>query len=141
MSARRAGVIAIVAIVVAAVLVAVGRWERSHRAREQNAGIRHVLAEIGPLDNPTLHNFRFLESFQCLLYTRGRDPFALELCANADGRVVEAIDRRYNPPKIWSLRDDPSRATVRIDRREFDKLLVELGVPRRLIAIAHGQVP
>lgn len=139
MSARRVAVIAVAAVVVAAVLVVVGRWERSHRAHVQNAGIRHVLSEIGPLDNPTLHNFRYLESFQCLLYTRGKNPFALEICADPDGRVVEAIDRRVNPPKIWSVRDDPTRATVRIDRPEFDKLLVELGVPRRLIRIAHGR--
>ena len=139
MTARRLAVIAAAAIAVALVLVFVGRWERSHRADVQNAGMRRVLAEIGPLDNKTLHNFRYLSGFQCLLYTRGKDPFALEVCADAKGRVIETIDRRRNPPKIWSLRDDPTRATVRIDRTEFDKLLVELGVPPRLIRIAHGQ--
>lgn len=139
MTGRRVAAIAAAAVAVALVLVFVGRWERSHRADVQNAGMRRVLAEIGPLDNATLHNFRYLSGFQCLLYTRGKDPFALEVCADAQGRVIETIDRRRNPPKIWSLRDDPTHATVRIDRTEFDKLLVELGVPPRLIRIAHGQ--
>jgi hypothetical protein len=138
-SGRRVALIALAVVAAAVVLVFVGRWERSHRAHVQSSGMRGVLAEIGPLDNKTLHNFRYLSGFQCLLYTRGKDPFALEICADAQGRVVEAIDRRQNPPKIWSLRDDPTRSTVRIDRREFDKLLVELGVPPRLIRIAHGQ--
>jgi hypothetical protein len=138
-NARRIGLVAVAAVAIAVVLVVVGRWERSHRAHVQNAGMRRVLGEVGPLDNPTLHDFRFLSSFQCLLYTRGKNPFALEICADPQGRVVETIDRRGNGPKIWSLRDDPTRSTVRIDRREFDKLLVELGVPPRLIRIAHGQ--
>jgi hypothetical protein len=138
-SGRRVALIALAVVAAAVVLVFVGRWERSHRAHVQSAGMGRVVGEIGPLDNRTLHNFRYLSGFQCLLYTRGKDPFALEICADAQGRVVEAIDRRQNPPKIWSLRDDPTRSSVRIDRREFDKLLVELGVPPRLIRIAHGQ--
>jgi len=138
-NARRVAVGAVVAIAVAIALVALGRWERSHRAHVQDAGMRRVVAEVGRLDNPTLHNFRFLSGFQCLLYTRGKNPFALEICADPQGRVLETIDRRKNPPEIWSLRDDPTRSTVRIDRAEFDRLLVELGVPRRLIRIAHGQ--
>lgn len=139
MSRRRIVVGAVLAVAFAVVLVVVGRWERSHRAHVQVAGMRRIVAEVGPLDNPTLHEFRILKGFQCLLYTRGGDPFALEICADPEGRVVETIDRRSNPPKIWSLRDDPTRSTLRINRREFDKLLVELGVPRSVIRIVHGQ--
>jgi hypothetical protein len=138
-NARRIAVAAGLAVIAAVALVVIGRWERSHRAHVQVAGMRRVVEEVGPLDNPTLDSFRYLQGFQCLLYKRGKDPFALEICADADGRVVEAIDRRANPPKIWSVRDDPTRSTLRIDRPEFDKLLVQLGVPPRLIRLAHGQ--
>ena len=135
----RRGALVAGAVVAAALLVVIGRWERSHRAHSQSDGIRRIVEEIGPLDNPRLDSFRFLARFQCLLYRRGKDPYALEICADAAGRVVEAIDRRENPPRIWSLRDDPTRSRVRIDRAEFDRLLVELGLPPRLVRVAHAE--
>jgi hypothetical protein len=67
---------------------------------------------------------------QCLLYRRGADPFSLELCIDQHGRAIEAIDRRTAPePRIWSLRDDPSRSSVHVDRAEVNRLLREMGVP------------
>ncbi len=114
-------------LVALAVLVLVGRWERGHRADVQNRGMGRVLAAVGPLDQPSLDAFRYLFNFQCLLYKRGTNPFALELCTDAQGRLVETIDRRSGSPRIWSLRDDPIRATIRLDRVEFDRLLNRLG--------------
>ena len=99
--------------------------------------MERVLAEVGPLDDPSLSRFRYLPEFQCLLYRRGGDPLALELCADSDGRVVEAIDRQQYPPKIWSLREDEERSTVYVDRAQFDRLLVRLGLPQRYVEIAH----
>lgn len=115
-----------------------GRWERSHRADVQNRGIRRVVEEVGPVGTSAPDFFRYLPQFQCLLYKRDADRFALEVCADAAGKVVEAIDRRGHT-RIWSLRDDPTRATVRIDRAALDRWLVRLGLPERYVDIAHGQ--
>ena len=44
--------------------------------------------------------------------------------------MIEAIDRRTAPePRIWSLRDDASRSSVRVDRAKVNRLLKEMGVP------------
>ena len=58
-------------------------------------------------------------------------------CFDADGRVVEAFDRRQGEAKIWSLREDPTSSTLRRDRAEVDRLLVRMGVPQRLIDDVH----
>lgn len=137
---RRVAAAVLAALVVAAALVAIGRWERARRADEQLAGMRGVLERVGPLASPSLSAFRYLKSFQCLLYERGGNRVALELCFDADGRVIEAIDRTGDGgPRIWSLRDDPSRSTIRVDRAEVDRMLVRMGVPTRLIEAAHAQ--
>lgn len=137
MTARRiaAGLLAAFLILVGVVFV--GRWERERRADEQVRGMAKVLVAVGSLDGPTLSAFRYLQDFQCLAYRRERNLLALELCVDAEGRVVEAIDRRSGEPKISSLRDDPTRSTLRVDRREVDRLLVRMGVPRRLIRAVH----
>ena len=108
-------------------LVLVGRSEGRRHAREENRGIAQIRALVGPLDAPALDRYRLLPFFSCLLYRRGGNPFALELCVDAEGRVVEAIDRRNRrTPRIYSLREDPSAATVRVDRAEVDRLLRHL---------------
>jgi hypothetical protein len=138
-SPRRVLAGGIAVLVVAVLLVAVGRWERAHRADEQVDGMGRVRAAVGPLDSPSLSAFRYLTNFQCLLYRRGANRVALELCVDAHGRLVEAIDRRSGDSKIWSLRDDPERSTIRVDREEVDRLLIRMGVPRRLIDEAHAR--
>lgn len=112
-----------VVLLVAVALVAVARWERARHADRQNAGIERVHAAVGELDGPTLEGFRFLGEFQCLIYGRGGRTFALELCVDWDGRVVEGIDRRGGEVEIWSLREDPERARVRVDRSRFEQLI------------------
>jgi hypothetical protein len=134
---RRTVVIAVAVFLTAALLVAVGRWERERRAEEQVRGMERVLVAIGPLDNPTLASFRFLTDFQCLGYRRGENPVALEACFDARGRVVEAFDRRAGEAEIWSVREDPTSSTLRRDRDEVDRLLVRMGVPERLIRDLH----
>ncbi|MGH3105180.1 MAG: hypothetical protein ACRDN6_13905 [Gaiellaceae bacterium] len=120
-------------LVAAAVLLAfvpLGRWERDRRAEEQVQGMQSVLAAIGPLDNSSLAAFRHFLEFDCLLYRRARSPLALEICVDHEARVIEAIDRRSDEPRIWSLRDDPGRSTIRVDRAEVDRLLRRMGAPR-----------
>jgi hypothetical protein len=122
--AAAAGVLALLA------LVPIGIWERGDRADEEVSGMRTVLAAVGPLDNPSLTAFRYFNTFQCLVYRRAGIRLALELCFDGDGRLIEAIDRRSGDPRIWSLRDDPTRSTIHVDRVEVDRLLERMGVPR-----------
>lgn len=131
----RALAIGAAAVVLSVVLALMGRWERDHRAEEQSAGMREVVAAVGPLDQPALTAYRYFAAFQCLAYRRGEVRLALELCLDWHGRVVEAIDRRGAPgsPTIWSLREDPTRSTVRVDRCLTDRLLMRMGVPRDYI--------
>lgn len=130
MTARRIALAAGALFVVCALLVLIGRWERGERAEEQNAGMREVVAAVGPLDDASLTAFRYFATFQCLAYRRGEVRLALELCIDWDGRVVEAIDRRSGSPTIWSVRDEPTLSTVRVDRCLADRLFMRMGVPR-----------
>jgi hypothetical protein len=120
--ARSAAVVAAVAAVAAA-LVAVGRWEGAREAHREMNGFRIVQRLIGPLDSASLSGYRVLPGFDCLTYRRGSNVFALELCIDHAGHVVEAIDRRTYDRRIWSLRFDPSASTVAVDRSEVDRLL------------------
>ena len=113
----------LMALAALAALVAVANWERASRADDQSDGMRRVLDEVGALDDDTLRGFRILANFQCLVYERGRNDFALEVCVDGAGRVVETIDRRDGSPEIWSVRDDPTRSDVRVDRAQVDALL------------------
>jgi hypothetical protein len=123
-------VVAAVCALALAALLAVGVWERGHRAEDEVAGMRRVLAAVGPLDNPSLTAFRYFNTFQCLVYRRSGVRLALELCFDGEGRLIEAIDRRSGEPDIFSLRDDPTRSTIRVDRVEVDRLLERMGVPK-----------
>lgn len=127
MSWRRASVAAAGVVAVAVVLVAVGRREGTREAHREVRGFQIVQRLIGPLDSSSLSGFRVLPGFDCLTYRRGKNPFALELCVDDAGRVVEAIDRRRYDRRIWSLRFDPSASTDRVDRQEVGRLLHKMG--------------
>ena len=121
-----------VAVLVLVVLVLIGRWERDHHADEENRGIREIQGLIGPLDQPSLSAYRVSVGFgfDCLLYRRDGKRFALELCFDRQGRVIEAIDRRgAGDPRIFSVREEPELASLRVDRRLVDRLLHRLGAP------------
>lgn len=125
---RRAA-LAAAALLVLGLLLGAGRRERSSEIGSQAAGMRKVEALVGPLDNPTLSGYRVLPGFDCLVYRRGPNPYALELCVDRAGRVVEAIDRRTVDRKIWSLTFEPASSPVRVDRAEVDRLLARMGAP------------
>jgi len=93
--------------------------------------MRHVLQLVGPLDNPTLDEYRIDIDFEfdCLIYRRGSNREALELCFDRSGRVVEAIDRRSGKPKYASLREHPTASTLHVERAEVVRLLKRLGAP------------
>ena len=122
MSGRVVGAV-VAAVLLGLLLVGVARWERSHHADQENAGIERVYRAVGNLDGPTLEGFRFLDDFQCLIYRGGGRTFGLELCVDWQGRVIEGIDRRGDEVQISSLREDPGRARVRVDRRQFERVI------------------
>ena len=126
----------LVAALVLVALVPIGAWERERRADGESAGMRLVLEEVGPLDSEDLRGFRIFANFHCLVYERGRNDFALELCVDSSGRVVEAIDRREGTAEVWSLRDDPTRSEVVVDRGEVNRLLRRMNVPDEYLASA-----
>lgn len=130
---RRRLAIAVAVAAALAALIPVGRWEARRHAAEEVAGIRVVLAAIGPVDQPSLSGYRVgigLDyDFQCLLYRRGANPFALEFCFDPAGRVVEAYDRRGAEPRIWSIREDPEASDVVLDVRQLQALVDRLRQP------------
>ncbi len=93
--------------------------------------MRRTFEAVGTIDNRTLDAYRIgVDSrFDCLIYKRGADRLALELCFDGKGRLVEAIDRRSGKPRIASLREDPGASTIRVDRAEVVRLLKRLGAP------------
>jgi hypothetical protein len=115
-------------VLVLLALIPVGRWEARRHARHELAGIRQVLAAIGPFDQSQLDAYRQAvgPALDCLLYRRGANQFALEFCFDAEGRVVEGYDRRGSNPKIWSIREDPTKSTVRVDREKLERLIERL---------------
>lgn len=115
------------AAIVAVVLVLLGRWERSRWIDEQLRGMRSVEALVGPLDQPALYGYRVLPQFDCLVYERGGNPLALELCVDGGGRLIEAIDRRRSVRRYYSLRAEPEAATLRVSRTTVVRLLRKMG--------------
>ena len=130
-TARRGALAAAVAILVLTGLVVLGRWERRREIDEQLRGMAAIQALVGRLDSPTLSGYRVLPGFDCLVYRRGSNPFALELCVDRAGRLVEAIDRRRPERRIYSLRFEPDASRIRVDRAEVDRLLRRMHAPRR----------
>ena len=128
-SRRRVGAAAAGITLVLVGLVLLGRWEGDRRAESATHGMAETLALIGPLDSPDLSGYRVLSGFDCLVYRRGANRFALELCVDDSGRVVETIDRRRPERRIDSLRDDPTASRLRVDRGTVDRLLRRMGAP------------
>jgi hypothetical protein len=124
---RRLALVAVAMVAVLAAIAGVGRWEGGRETTREVRGFHIVQRLIGPLDSRTLSGFRVFPAFDCLTYRRGANPFALELCVDPAGRVVEAIDRRRETRRIWSLRYHPRASTDRVDRAEVDRLLRKMG--------------
>lgn len=115
-------------VVAAAVgLLLLGRWEHRRQVDTQLRGLARVERLVGPLDQPSLTGYRLGPAFDCLVYRRGKNPYALELCVDRAGRIVEAIDRRSVVRHYYTLRFEPTASTIRVDRAEVDRLLRRMG--------------
>jgi hypothetical protein len=112
------------AVVVAlALLVGVGRWEEHRAARKEMAGMRNVLAAIGgDIDSPRLSGYRYGPP-DCLAYHDKTMLLALQLCFDAEGRLIQSVDRRPEQPRYSSLEYEPSLSTIRFPRKRIDRLL------------------
>jgi hypothetical protein len=122
--------VALVALAVAGVLVGLallGRSERSRWVQAQVHGQQRIVRLVGPLDQRSLIGYRVLPQFDCLVYRRGAELLALELCVDKQGKVVEAIDRRGGARRYYDLESDPGAATIQLDRGEIDRLLKKMG--------------
>src|ERR1043166_5598667 len=84
---RRFALFALAAVAALVALVLIGRWEGHRHARSEMAGMRQTLAAVGPLDNRTLTAYRIDIDFRfdCLIYRRGTNRLALELCFDRTG--------------------------------------------------------
>jgi hypothetical protein len=135
---RRSGrnlLVLVVLLLIAAVLVAIGRFERRHSTDAALDGIDRVRALVGA-SRPDA--YRLTPTLACLLYGRNGHLFALELCYDLNGGLVEAIDRRGRESKFWDVTYEPGVARNRIapekiaatlrGMKAFDKLNVPPGV-------------
>lgn len=118
-------VVLVVGIVTA--LAFVGRWEKDRWVDSQLRGMTRVERLIGPLDQRSLIGFRVLPQFDCLVYRRGADLIALELCVDGQGRLVQAVDRRGGVRRYYDLHSEPAASTIHVDRAEIDRLLRKMG--------------
>lgn len=120
---RRPLLVAAAAVLVAALLVGVGRWEHDRATDEQVRGIRAVLAAIGgKIDAPTLSGFRYGPP-DCLSYHDGTARFAYQLCFDRQGRVIESVDRTGVQPVYSSLQFEPTASPVRFPEGLVARLL------------------
>ena len=123
----------------AAVVVAipVGRRERSHEDAVQLARIAAVRQEVGAaIDQPSLRAYRADPGFLCLFYARGERYFALEVCYDPIGRLVETVDRRGPIAVYGSVAYRPEIAPVRVSTAEITRILRRHRVPAAVLQVA-----
>ena len=116
--------VAAAVLVAAAALVVVGRWERDRRASEENAGMRTVVAAVGPLDSPSLRGFRYprelpVPPLPARRASGTRSSSASTPTAASSRRSTAARASRGSGACATIRR----RRATRLDRREVDRLL------------------
>ena len=124
---RRALAWVAVVCVVAAGMVLLGRHERSTEQSYMLDRIANVRAAIGPsLTRPGPNNYVYDGALGCLLYADGGRSYALELCADPSGRIVEAWDRRGATTSVYSVAPDPGAARLRVAPSLFPSLIARV---------------
>jgi hypothetical protein len=126
---RKIAVSAFVGVVVlAALLVAVGRWEERRAARHEMNEMRVVLAAVGDLTRRRPTGYR-VGPPDCLTYATPKNLYGLQICFDRSGRVIETVDRRPMQPKYASLAYDPELSTIREPLVLVDKLFALKRIP------------
>jgi hypothetical protein len=128
LSPRWALRLAAVSAVVLLLLIPTGRWQSNRAIAAEQTKIEAIRALAGPLDGPRLDSYRF-GRMDCLLYRYQANAFALELCFDGEGRLIEAIDRRnfLGDPRVGTVRYAPNKAPVRYPPAQLMKLFHRLG--------------
>jgi hypothetical protein len=122
-------------VLLAGALVAIGRFERRHSTATALDGIDRMRALV---DTSRPDAYRLTPTLACLLYGSNGHLFALELCYDLNGGLVEAIDRRGREPKFWDVTYEPDAARSRVSPERlaatlrgmnaFEKLSVPVGM-------------
>jgi hypothetical protein len=115
-------------VVAAACVVAVGFWETRHFERSEGGHMRDLWTQVAGLQ-PS--GYRIAAPFDCLDYRMAKNPFAIEVCFDARGRLIEAVDRRdLSDTRLWSLRFDAGAAPLTIPPPQLIKRFQRMGVLR-----------
>lgn len=132
MTARRTMVAVVGAVVLLALLAGLGRWERERWISAQNEKIGEIVGLIGPnYLVRTITDFwdeREWRRVHCLRYWYGGDPYALQVCFDERGRLIEAYDERSGTIEIADLGAEPTAAKYGIEPWRLNKI-------RRLVAM------
>jgi hypothetical protein len=120
-TARRAVLVLAGAVVAVLALAVLGRHERAKANSHEEDGIR-ATAALTAGRKPSA--YRLTAFADCLLYPVHGDPYALELCFDRRGRLIEAIDRRTRShTRISSVRYHPSLSPIRDDPQSLFRQL------------------
>ena len=113
-------------IVVAVAVVVVGRIESNRAVNAQLDGIARVRgAALATGKRPDA--YRLTPTLDCLLYGVGPNPYALELCYDHSGGLVEAIDRRRSTHVFWDIEYSPADARIAISPLRLSDTLRAMG--------------
>lgn len=103
-----------------------GRWEADREVSGQLRELRATYeAAGGRVDSPLLTAYRAGHP-RCFFYAVGVQPFALRLCFDDEGRLVESADRRGGSPRYSTIAETPGRATITVAAARIDSLLAAL---------------
>jgi hypothetical protein len=116
--------LAVFAVVAAVAVTAAGLLGKHHEQNAMRRGIDEVRVAIGPsLTRPGPTDYLYSPGRTCLLYGAGGVAYALELCIDSQGRVVEAVDRRGSTPRFYSIVEEPGASPFRISPTLFASLV------------------
>jgi hypothetical protein len=136
---RRILIVAVVLIACAAAVVAAGRWEMHRFEASEGARMQAVWQEVAR-SRPAA--YRIAAPVDCLDYARGKDLFALEVCFDSAGRLVDVIDRRdLANSKRWSLRFDAGASPLTVAPSRLIKIFESLGALRGYAGASYLPTP
>ena len=129
---KRLLALTVAAALVLGALAALGRAERARWLDSQRDGIHGVLDSVGGryLVRTVSDTFDdvWRPGVSCIRYAEGGDPYAMQLCFDGRGRLIEAYDERSGKVVIYDLHVEPEASGLRIDP---DRLLEIKGYVRK----------